>query len=64
MRLLPIMLIALLSTAIPVQAQNGMASEQPEIIDLPSNRVEVIGVLPGPGFWRVSKGEHSLWIMG
>lgn len=64
MRLLPIMLIALLSTAIPVQAQNGMAFEQPEIIDLPINRVEVIGVLPGPGFWRVSKGEHSLWIMG
>jgi uncharacterized protein YbaP (TraB family) len=64
MRLLPIILIAMLSTAIPVQAQNGMASEQPEIINLPSNRVEVIGVLPGPSFWRVSKGDHNLWILG
>jgi len=64
MRLLPLILIALLSTAIPVQAQNGMASVQPEIAVQPANMVEVKGVLPGPGFWRVSKGEHSLWILG
>lgn len=64
MRLLPIILIALLSSTSSVQAQNGKYFAESEIIDLPSNRVEVIGVLPGPGFWQVSKGGHSLWILG
>ncbi|MGP1665654.1 MAG: TraB/GumN family protein [Rhodanobacter sp.] len=26
--------------------------------------VSVTGVLPGPGLWRVSKGDHVLWILG
>lgn len=25
--------------------------------------VEVVGVLPGPGFWQVSNGTNSLWIL-
>ena len=26
--------------------------------------VEVQGEMPGPGLWRVAKGEHVLWILG
>ena len=26
--------------------------------------VVVTGVQPGPGLWKVSKGEHVLWILG
>ncbi len=32
------------------------------IIDLDS--VTVSGAQPGPGVWRVSKGDHNLWILG
>ncbi len=32
------------------------------IIDLDS--VTVSGAQPGPGMWRVSKGDHDLWILG
>ncbi len=64
MRVLPIVLTLLLINALPVHAQNGKQVAESDIISLPGNRVEVVGVLPGPGFWRVSKGEHSLWILG
>src|SRR6185312_14696599 len=26
--------------------------------------VVVSGVVPGPGLWRVSKGDHVLWVLG
>jgi len=26
--------------------------------------VLVTGVQPGPGMWKVSKGEHVLWVLG
>jgi uncharacterized protein YbaP (TraB family) len=28
------------------------------------NPVTVVGVVPGPGMWRVRKGRHVLWILG
>lgn len=30
----------------------------------PLQEVEVTGERPGPGMWRVSKGEHVLWLFG
>ncbi|WP_454832931.1 TraB/GumN family protein [Pseudoxanthomonas wuyuanensis] len=32
------------------------------IVDM--DTVVVSGVQPGPGLWKVSKGEHVLWVMG
>lgn len=33
-----------------------------KVIDL--GTVVVTGAQPGPGLWKVSKGEHTLWILG
>jgi len=30
----------------------------------PIQEVEVLGERPGPGMWRVSKGDHVLWLFG
>lgn len=38
------------------------ASGSVPITDL--NTVSVSGVQPGPGLWKVSKGEHVLWVLG
>ena len=54
----------------PAFAQSAPATAAPEpaasattsIADLPA--VMVSGVQPGPGLWRVSKGNHVLWILG
>lgn len=35
---------------------------EPTITDM--SAVVVSGVQPGPGMWRVSKGDHVLWVMG
>lgn len=35
---------------------------EPAVVDLAP--VVVSGVQPGPGLWRVSKGDHVLWILG
>jgi len=35
---------------------------KPSIVDLAP--VVVSGIQPGPGLWRVSKGDHVLWILG
>lgn len=26
--------------------------------------INIIGVLPGPGLWKVSRGDHVLWVLG
>ena len=40
-------------------AQSAIGTEGDRILDT----VEVVGVLPGPGFWKVSKGENTVWIL-
>lgn len=42
-------------------AQEQPPSEAP-IRDL--DTVVVSGVQPGPGMWKVSKGDHALWVLG
>jgi len=66
-------LAALLLVSPSVNAQTGdaapatpvrtePASPPADIVDLDS--VTVTGAQPGPGLWRVSKGDHDLWILG
>ncbi|MBK6727333.1 MAG: TraB/GumN family protein [Xanthomonadales bacterium] len=38
------------------------ASEDPATPQMQS--VEVAGVQPGPSLWRISRGEHEMWILG
>ncbi len=35
---------------------------QPDVVDL--GTVVVTGEQPGPGMWKVSKGDHVLWVLG
>ncbi|MBD8872705.1 TraB/GumN family protein [Rhodanobacter sp. DHB23] len=47
---------------LPVFAQVAPAPAATTAKDLPA--VVVSGELPGPGLWKVSKGDHVLWILG
>lgn len=38
------------------------ATTQPPLSDAQLGEVLVVGQQPGPGLWRVSKGDHDLWI--
>lgn len=65
MRLLPSLLLlistnALAQVAAPTPAPAAVPEQ--EIRDMAA--VVVTGVQPGPGMWKVSKGEHVLWVMG
>lgn len=47
---------------LPAIAQTAPAPAATAAKTLPA--VVVSGELPGPGLWRVSKGDHVLWILG
>src|SRR6478736_7123731 len=64
-------LAAFLSFASAAVAQDGMpvAPAPPPTTETPSDTatletVLVTGEQPGPGLWKVSKGDHVLWILG
>ena len=63
MRILVCWLLALLSCG-NAQAQAVAPPPAPAepIVDMAP--VVVSGIQPGPGLWRVSKGDHVLWILG
>ncbi len=51
------------ASAPPAAAPTAAATaNDPEVRDLPT--MVVTGVQPGPGLWKVSKGEHVLWVLG
>lgn len=50
---------------VPAWAQVGATQPStiaPAVTDL--DPVLVVGMQPGPGMWRVSRGDHTLWILG
>lgn len=55
MRVIFLFLLTWIAVTPPLNAQ-----ETTEAI----TNVEVVGVLPGPGFWQVSNGSNNLWILG
>ena len=46
--------------ALPAIAQENAATEPSRALE----DVLVTGLQPGPGLWRVTDGEHELWILG
>ncbi|MES2673050.1 MAG: TraB/GumN family protein [Pseudomonadota bacterium] len=70
MRLLTITYVFFFSMSLAVQTQAIDGDEQaasqplPEAVVASVEEVLVIGEQPGPGLWKVSKGDHVLWIMG
>jgi hypothetical protein len=45
--------------AVPAWSQNDLAAPADE-----GEKILIVGQRPGPGLWKVSKGEHVLWIFG
>ncbi|HKT41100.1 MAG TPA: TraB/GumN family protein [Rhodanobacteraceae bacterium] len=68
MRILPITL-ALLTACAGASAQTTAATA-PSTRSVPApsittlQTVTVTGVMPGPGLWKVTHGDHVLWILG
>lgn len=50
-----------LSSVSPAMAQNAKA---PPTDAVQMETVVVSGERPGPGLWKVSKGDHVLWVLG
>ena len=62
----PIVLACVLALASSARAQQPEAAPNPADAARARNldTVVVRGVQPGPGLWKVSKGDHVLWILG
>jgi hypothetical protein len=54
------LLFALVALSEPLYAQSDSTSTATAQLDT----VVVTGSQPGPGLWKVSKGDHVLWILG
>lgn len=54
-------LFCLLLLAAPAWAQSD---PEPELAATAADKILVVGQRPGPGLWKVSKGDHVLWIFG
>lgn len=63
MRKLRLLAASCLLSCLSIQAQTP-ASPPPASTDTVLDAVLVTGEQPGPGLWRVSKGDHDLWILG
>ena len=55
---------AQLPKATAPQQQTDSTQEQQPSASEPIDEVVVSGEQPGPGLWKVSKGNHVLWILG
>ncbi len=53
---------AIAQTTEPATATQPRAVDEDEVVDL--DTIVVSGAQPGPGLWKVSKGDHVLWILG
>lgn len=61
-------LLASLCLALPAMAQSPNETVPAQSVDsegvLELETMVVTGTQPGPGLWKVSKGDHGLWILG
>lgn len=62
MRLPSLLILLLLGASAPAFAQSSTAPPPQDVAELPA--VVVSGVQPGPGLWKVSKGDHVMWLLG
>ena len=44
-------------------ASSALRGAEPPSLSEPLPEVLINGERPGPGMWRVSKGDHTLWIL-
>lgn len=58
------LLLAASAAAPAAIAQENGAPHQPAPVDIVEDEIQVVGVLPGPPLWKVTKDDHVLWILG
>ena len=52
------------SAAVPAAIAQENDESGPAPVDLVEDEIQVVGDLPGPPLWRVTKDDHVLWILG
>lgn len=52
------------SAAVPGATAQEVGESQPTPVDLVEEEIQVVGDLPGPPLWKVTKDDHVLWILG
>jgi len=55
---------ALAQTAARPEPEAALAAQPADAPDAPPATVVVEGRRPGPGVWKVSKGDHVMWVFG
>lgn len=56
--------VAIAAALLMLHASGSSAGEPATSADIELDEVLAIGEQPGPAMWKVSKGDHTLWIMG
>ena len=52
------------SAAVPAATAQQNDESRPTPVDLIKEEIHVLGELPGPPLWKVTKDDHVLWILG
>ena len=52
------------SAAVPGAIAQENDTSQPTPVDVVEEEIQVMGDLPGPPLWKVTRGDHVLWILG
>jgi hypothetical protein len=61
----PALSLCLLSLSVRAQTETPPpAAAAPEALEEAPQTILVSGSRPGPGMWKVSKGEHVMWVFG
>ena len=52
------------SAAVPAAIAQENGESRPAPVDLVEDEIQVVGDLPGPPLWKVTRDDHVLWILG
>lgn len=52
------------SAAVPAAIAQENDESRPAPVDVIEEEIQVVGDLPGPPLWRVTRDDHVLWILG
>jgi hypothetical protein len=65
-RLIPAVCLCLLTLPAWSQTADAAAGEpqSPQAEEAAPEKILVVGQRPGPGLWKISKGDHVLWVFG
>lgn len=50
--------------AAPAWSQTEAETPSADSVEVAPEKILVVGQRPGPGLWKVSKGDHVLWVFG